>query len=238
MHPLSAHEMVEIWEQGQAQHPLDRALTVLAAVWPEMTREQLAALSIARRDACLLELRERTFGTRLDGFSECPRCRERIEFTLTTCDIPRLSEDKGEYELETADFNLRFRLPNSKDLAALVGGRDVRQSLLQDCLLEARRGGQAVSYRELPAEAVDRLAECVAECGQRTEVLFALECPSCSHRWQILFDIASFFWAEIAAQAKRLLREVHALAKTYGWSEAEILALSPIRRQCYLEMVD
>ena len=50
-------------------------------------------------------------------------------------------------------------------------------------------------------------------------------------------DIAGFFWAELDAWARRLLREIHTLARFYGWSEAEILALSPLRRRCYLEMV-
>ena len=34
----------------------------------------------------------------------------------------------------------------------------------------------------------------------------------------------------------RILREVHTLAAAYGWSEAEILALSPARRRVYLEL--
>jgi hypothetical protein len=61
-------------------------------------------------------------------------------------------------------------------------------------------------------------------------------CPSCGHEWQSLFDIAAFFWAEIAAQARRLLREVHQLASAYGWREADILAMSARRRRAYLEM--
>jgi hypothetical protein len=33
------------------------------------------------------------------------------------------------------------------------------------------------------------------------------------------------------------LRDVHELASAYGWRESEILALSPQRRQAYLELV-
>jgi hypothetical protein len=47
----------------------------------------------------------------------------------------------------------------------------------------------------------------------------------------------TFFWKEIAAHAKRLLREVHILAAAYKWREADILAMNPNRRQYYLEMV-
>ena len=53
----------------------------------------------------------------------------------------------------------------------------------------------------------------------------------------MLFDILSFFWGEIQICARRLLREVHALASAYGWTESEILSLSTTRRHAYLEMV-
>jgi hypothetical protein len=37
--------------------------------------------------------------------------------------------------------------------------------------------------------------------------------------------------------AERCLDQVHTLARAYGWSEAQILALSPVRRACYLGRV-
>ena len=37
--------------------------------------------------------------------------------------------------------------------------------------------------------------------------------------------------------ARRLLPEVHALASSYGWSEKEILALSPARRRSYIALL-
>jgi hypothetical protein len=51
-----------------------------------------------------------------------------------------------------------------------------------------------------------------------------------------MLDIERFLWAKINAVARRLLHEVHILAQVYHWSEAEILALTPTRRQFYLEM--
>jgi hypothetical protein len=66
--------------------------------------------------------------------------------------------------------------------------------------------------------------------------LLDLRCPTCGHSWHALFDIVAFFWAELASQAKRLLREVHTLARAYGWREADIVSMSARRRQLYLEM--
>ena len=44
----------------------------------------------------------------------------------------------------------------------------------------------------------------------------------------------AYLWDEIDARARRLLDEVHALARTYCWSEEQILALSETRRRAYL----
>ena len=44
-------------------------------------------------------------------------------------------------------------------------------------------------------------------------------------------------WTEVQAHAAQLLRDVHLLASNYGWREAEILNLSPVRRQAYLELI-
>jgi hypothetical protein len=243
MPPLSSHDILHIWELGQGRHPVDRALLCLAAVCPEMTREELAVLSIGQRDAHLLTLREQTFGATLNGFAECPQCVERLEFTLAAADLRVAAEsgqDQKEFELVMEDLVLRFRLPDSVDLAAVATCKDAdtaRCLLVQRCVLQASHDGAPVTHSDLPTEVMNRLAMRMAECDPQAEVLLELDCPGCSHHWQLLFDILSFFWAEISAQAKRLLREVHTLARAYGWREADILSMSATRRRWYLEMV-
>jgi hypothetical protein len=77
----------------------------------------------------------------------------------------------------------------------------------------------------------------MADCDPQADVEIARTCSACGHQWQTSFDIVSFFWTEICAQAKRLLREVDILARVYGWREADILSMSAARRRAYLEMV-
>ena len=77
----------------------------------------------------------------------------------------------------------------------------------------------------------------MAQADPQANIQLALGCPACGHSWLALFDIVGFFWREIDTWARRVLRDIHTLALAYGWSEAEILALSPWRRQFYLEMV-
>jgi hypothetical protein len=242
MRPLSAYDLLRVWEVGEDQHPLDRALTLLAVACPEQTWDELAALSVGQRDARLLALREWTCGPRLNGFAECPRCAEGLEFEVAVADLrvaAELDAEEEARELVIDGLALRFRLPNSRDLAAVLDCQDpaaVRSLLVQRCVLEANRDEAPVAGSELPAEAISRLARRMAECDPQAEVLLDLRCPACEHGWQALFDIVAFFWAELAAQARRLLREVHALSRAYGWREVDILGMSARRRQFYLEM--
>jgi hypothetical protein len=242
MRPLSPHDVLRVWEVGEHQHPLDRALTLLAAACPELTWDELAALGVGRRDARLLALRERTSGPKLNGFVECPRCAQRLEFDVAVADLLVDAEpDAGEEarELATGGLEVRFRLPNSRDLAAVVGCEDTaaaRNLLAQRCILRASRDGMPVAASELPAEVVDELARAMAAWDPQAEVMLNLRCPACGHDWQALFDVVTFFWAEVAAQARRLLHEVHTLARAYGWREADILGMSARRRRFYLEM--
>jgi hypothetical protein len=89
----------------------------------------------------------------------------------------------------------------------------------------------------LPDGAVSAIVTQMAHCDPRANIELALECPACRHEWLALLNVVSFFWKEIEAWSRRTLAEVHALASAYGWTEAEILALSPWRRQVYLEML-
>jgi hypothetical protein len=228
---------------GQRQHPVDRALTLLTFSSPGQSIANLASLTVGQRDALLLTLREMTFGNILNCFAQCPQCGEDLEFTLETAQI-RVSDPsrspEPEYAFAVEGFEVKFRLPNSFDLAAIARYRNpeiAKASLLERCLLQANHNGIEISHQALPPQVVTQLATQMAEVDPQAEMLFDLCCPACQHEWQILFDIVSFFWTELNAQAKRLLLEVHQLARHYSWHESDILAMSAMRRSLYLEMI-
>ena len=89
----------------------------------------------------------------------------------------------------------------------------------------------------LPAAVLQAVAAAMAAADPQGDVELALRCPACGHVWPAAFDIGSFFWAEVDAWARVLLSEIHTLASAYGWREADVLALSPWRRRCYLELI-
>jgi len=247
MHGLSAHELLRIWEVAQGQHLVDQALTILDVAVPELSREELLTLSIGRRDTYLLAVRERTFGPQLTGVAECLACQERLEFTFDVTELHAVFEveDTGvtsnqEHEITIQGYTVRFRLPNSLNLARIAGCRDIvtaRNLLIQQCVEHCSQKSSEVLVTDLPEQVIGALAEHLAQCDPRAEVQLDLSCPACGQGWSAMFDIVSFFWTEIRAQAIRLLREVHTLARAYGWREVDILSMSAARRQLYLEMV-
>jgi hypothetical protein len=237
--PLSDQEVIQVWETGLEQHPVDRALTVLAAAFPQATREDLAALSVGRRDGLLMDAREMNFGARVSGVAECPGCGEILEWNLDLASVrDRHAEDSGPMRLALEGYDLLFRLPDSTDLAAIAIGSDVaggRAALLRRCVLDARRDGAEVEPGSLPEAVAAGLAREMEARDPQAETLLGFECPDCGVRWQALFDILPFVWTEIQNRARRLLGEVHALARAYGWSEAAILEMGSVRRRFYLE---
>jgi hypothetical protein len=238
---LSDHEVLRTWETGLTQHPVDRALTILATAFPGTGQDSLASMSIGQRDGYLMDVREANFGSGVSGVAECPQCGELLEWSLDLGEIRSPLENASEggpNRLTLREYELLYRPPDSTDLAAIVPGGDVsrgRAALLRRCVLEARREGVEIEPISLPEEIIFGLAAEMEARDPQAETLLDFECPECDARWQALFDILEFLWIEVQARARRLLGEVHDLARAYGWSEAAILEMSPVRRRFYLE---
>jgi hypothetical protein len=243
MKTLTGADLLQVWERGQGQNAVKRALLLLATAFPEIDTQALAELSIGRRESYLVSLREKLFGTQFISVANCPRCDEKLELTFSSADIratpdPALPSER--LLLKSGDYEVEFRLPNSLDLLNLEFGRDIsanRQALLERCLLNVMFQGELSQERWLPPEVVEGISLQMSLADPQADVQLALVCTACSYDWLANFDILAFLWDEITAFAHRLLQEVHLLATAYGWREADILALSPWRRQYYLDRI-
>ena len=87
MRALATAELLETWERGLELSPPQRALAILGASTPNSGPEALGRLSVGERDACLLTLREWTFGPRLAGTAQCLQCGEAVEFVFHVADV-------------------------------------------------------------------------------------------------------------------------------------------------------
>jgi hypothetical protein len=238
MGTLTATALLDVWERGLARPLPERVLGLLAAAFAEMSVDELADLPIGRRDAYLLGLRERLFGPDVTVVAGCPLCGEQIESAFPV-DAVRIRDADGVETAHSAEidgYRTVFRLPTTRDLLTLAEADSARAILLARCVEIHDADGAPVQAASLGLETMAAIEAWMSDADPQADVELALACPSCGHQWPAAFDIASFLWKELHAWALRTLREVHTLARSYGWREDDVLALSGTRRQLYLEL--
>jgi hypothetical protein len=226
---LSSTELVAVWERGQSLHPVDRGLLVLGAALPEVPYASLADWPVGRRNRALAEWLCTSFGPRLEGWTTCKQCGEKLELEADARALLETEPTDPAARVEVA--GQAFRLPTSRDLALVAREDDSHDAVTR--LLEACRVDHG-DMLALSQEEVDKLGEQLALADPLAETRLTLSCPECGAEWEETLDVTAFAWAEVESRAKRLLLEVHLLASAYGWSEADILAVSEPRRAFYL----
>jgi hypothetical protein len=188
-------------------------------------------LLVGDRDYLILQLRRMTLGDRIAAVFSCPACKVAMDVDFLAEDIlvePR-PQDTATYTWQ----HVRFRLPNGADQEA-VANLSVDEAvdvLFARCVIDD--GGKPLTPEERSAV--------IAEMDRRApqiDLELDLTCPECGHSFTTPFDCTAFFFAEIRAQSRHLMREVHYLALHYHWSEAEILGLQCHRRRDYLALLN
>lgn len=227
-------ELLALWERGLARHPIDRALLLCAWARPDLPPSRFPDLPLGVINRALLRLRETCFGSRICAYVDCEHCGERMEITLDTRQLLAGVNEKdiiAEFEIS----NHRFRVPCSRDLATITSERDSKEAavkLLERCCLSHPDNTDA-GFANILAEA----ETIMANLDPDADINLALTCEDCGESWLADFNIGTLLWDEIDVHARSLFAEVHSLARAYGWTESEILALSPQRRSTYLDMV-
>jgi hypothetical protein len=238
---LAPSDLLGAWEWGLARHPVDRALVLLWAADPSLDAADLAALPVGERDWRLLALRRATFGDTLACIVACPRCEALQEFIVSAEALLAAAKPSGEAPdvLGVEGYTVHLRRLDSRDMAAAARCADVESAevlLLTRAVVSAEERGTPVRPEHLPAALRQSVAEHLASRDPAADLSFDLTCASCGERWDGVFDVSAFLWSEVEAEARRLLGEVATLAQRYGWREADILAMTPLRRCAYLEM--
>ena len=240
MRPLTTAELLLVWETGLQQPPLERSLHLLGKACAIADVNEVASMSIGERDARLLQLRGWMFGGQLLNVAHCPQCNERVEWESRVDELQLQPAQAGrQLQLEQEGYLVRFRLPNSHDMHRLLHDPFLRtqpRQILLSCILESWLEEQLLPAAGLPFHILDAVQQRMSEEDPQADISILLDCPACRHQWEALFDIGSYLWAEIHQWALRLLQEVGLLAKTFHWSEQDILNMSARRRQFYLEM--
>ena len=186
---------------------------------------------LGERNRALLDLRNRLFARDWPLHSICPECGEASAFEV---DGMALADALGRSVAETRNATGGLRPVAIDDLVAAGGegsAEETARTILARCL------GHPPGA-EIDAAAMEELGRALELADPAALIRFALACPGCAHQWSSAFDVGAAMWSEVQRAAETLLLEVDALARAYGWSEREVLCLSPARRAAYLQLVE
>jgi hypothetical protein len=211
-------------------------------------RDLVRDLTVGDREALALHMRRLLFGERMGCVVSCPACHDLLDLELSVDQllVPAYADARPAYEAtvegDGGHYRVRFRLPTGRDQeeAGAAALDDAAAVILRRCVLEVSGGDapSASTTRDLPGAIADRLPALMAELDPQALLNLDMRCPSCEAAFVAPFTPSAFVVREILDRSKRLIAEVHALAMTYHWSEAAILALPRRRRHAYLDLLD
>lgn len=234
-------QLLDLWDAGANATTWRRALLLLQIAWPQ---DAVAQWPLGHANARLLELRAALFGSDWQCVADCPSCAQVVEATLDTATMlataPSFESTPALawHALDEQPSALRFRLPVVGDLVGARTVNGVGASRLLDAIIEVPASNESgAAPVDVSSASRNAIEQRVMQLDPLAAIDVVIDCPACGRRWRAAVEVAGMLWAEVAALAKRLLADVTRLAAVFGWTEAQILALSPMRRQHYLDMV-
>lgn len=233
MRALGPTDILALWERGARRHALDRSALLCARARPDWPAETIADRPLGRLTAALLQLREASFGARIESHVDCEHCGARLQLSLRTSDLLQAEPPGHLAEIDVA--GRRMRSPTLRDLAAVAHELDAEcaaRQLLARCTLHGGEDAAAMSN-----DALREVEDALEANDPNADLALDVHCEACGAHSTAQFDAGVLLWDEVDARARALFAEVHTLASAYGWSEGEILALGAARRASYLAMV-
>jgi hypothetical protein len=235
MHAPASHErerqILAVWEQaaGLGRWARDDALLATMGAAPQ---------TLGTRNALLLSLRGSLFDRAWPLRSRCPGCNAECEFEVDCValaeELSASSAGARRVAVDWAGRSIELRAPTALDVqtaARVPDAGTAARVLLTRCV------SGDLAPDTFDDRAVDELGSHLERLDSGAVVSFALRCPGCGHDWSATIDVAGAVWAELQRAAERSLIEIDALARAYGWTEADVLLLSPMRRAAYLQLV-
>ncbi|MBZ9935654.1 hypothetical protein LB518_05085 [Mesorhizobium sp. BR1-1-16] len=224
-------QLLDLWERGVGLDRWRRDDALLSATAPPPRR-------LGARNTALLSLRNAYFHGAWLMTCACPACDVAVEFEV---DSAILAESLAGLEAAASGtVSCHGRLLTARpatidDLRAAASTGTIEAAgrmLLERCV------SGDIDVSTLDGAMLDQLGHELEALDPAAIIAFELVCPDCGHAWPAPIDIAETFWSEVRSHAERLFLDVDALARVYGWTEDQVLRLSPMRRAAYLQLAE
>ncbi|MEQ7128695.1 hypothetical protein ABN034_29725 [Actinopolymorpha sp. B11F2] len=226
------------WEDAAGAPPVARGTVLVHRAGLVDDVDTALDLPIGAVASLAARLYAEEFGAVVSGILTCHSCEQRLDVELPMDSVVAASQDESVGAESAVALSggrrLLVRAPTTRDLVAAGGSHDPARELLNRCVrAEDNAPVDADGLDDAALTLVDAAAE---ELAGSAAVVVRTACPSCGTEVAAPLDVAALLWDRVAYAAPAILAEVAELAAAFGWAEAEVLALTPVRRRTYLEL--
>lgn len=166
--------------------------------------------------------------------ANCTGCGQIYDLSLSLSDLPRGPKTDAfpVVEVNTSLGLRRFEVPNGRVERRLVDAppEDALQVLVRETALAQSAEDDSAAFTGHDLEAIETALD---EASPDISEEVATICPSCEAETRARLDPLDFAFPSTRA----LFRDIHDIAKGYGWSEPVILDLPSARRRIYAQMI-
>ena len=193
-------------------------------------------LAVCDCDRLFAALYRRYFGEQIDSTVSCQNCNASFELSFALPklmatlenELPTKVTGPDRVGLYTLADGRRFRLPTVGDRYSIIGLEPERAvtALLQRCLVEGD-----------PKQNPEELEMAMDEVGTVLDLDLDATCPECGASQTVRFNIQTYLLVALKHEQQFLNREVHHIARAYGWGYQEILNLTREERRAFVRLI-
>lgn len=172
----------------------------------------------------------------------CARCGEQFDFAVRFSELPVKEAGEGYpfVQVATSRGNARWRVPTGADqkaVAAVSAEQDAVRLLMEKCLVEITGPDEAPTAEwvaDLSNEDVQQVEAALEAVAPEVTTAVQAVCIACGRDSRVAIDP----YLCLQDRQEAISVDIHTIASTYHWSEAEILSLPKWRRRRYLQLID
>ncbi len=206
----------------------------------------LEELSLAQIDRLFAKLYRDLYSERAECHVRCTGCGQSYEFTLDLGQVQRQQDAEHPGPADASGWLLadgrRLRAPRLADLREAGSAERLLDRLLEEPAPPPHSGADPVNTTAaktaMSSIARTELAEFLERAAPVLTLDLAAPCPHCARANTVRFDLPRYLGQRVLAERPFLIRESHLLASRYGWSHAEIMALTREDRRTYARLIE
>jgi hypothetical protein len=198
--------------------------------------------TLARRLQGLINIVIATQGDELTLDVHCQHkdCREDIELQVQLSNFYQSGFDDVVQHQVDASTLLTLRLPSGYDQLHWLQQDDVDNwdVYMATSLIETVNNKKPDDDFMIEPQWLNEIENVLEQHDSLMTLELETTCPQCNRTLSIPLDLEPQLLSVLHFEQKKLFNNIHVLAETYHWNEKDIMALSPRRRQYYIDLLN